>query len=100
MANVCTPQPNPSRRWRVRFASWVTWVVSGRTGLRALTVTPQDNGETLLSGQVADQSALHGLLNRVRDLGLPLLSVVCVKASQAESAKVNEGHQARSEEEN
>jgi hypothetical protein len=39
------------------------------------TVTPQANGETLLSGVVADQAALHGLLNKIRDLGLPLLSV-------------------------
>jgi hypothetical protein len=38
-------------------------------------VTPQANGETLLTGVVADQSALHGLLNKIRDLGLPLLSV-------------------------
>jgi len=39
-----------------------------------LTVTPQDD-ETLLTGPVRDQAALHGLLARVRDLGLPLLSV-------------------------
>ena len=38
-------------------------------------VTPQSNGETLLTGVVADQSALYGLLNKIRDLGLPLLSV-------------------------
>ena len=39
------------------------------------TVTPQANGETLLTGPVADQSALHGLLIKVRDLGLPLLAI-------------------------
>ena len=39
------------------------------------TITPQANGETLLTGPVADQSALHGLLAKIRDLGLPLLSV-------------------------
>ena len=39
------------------------------------TVTPQANGETLMTGPVADQSALHGLLTKIRDLGLPLLSV-------------------------
>ena len=39
------------------------------------TVTPQANGETLMTGPVADQSALHGLLAKIRDLGLPLLSV-------------------------
>ena len=36
---------------------------------------PQGNDETLLTGPVADQSALHGLLAKIRDLGLPLLSV-------------------------
>lgn len=39
-----------------------------------LTVIPQDD-ETLLTGPVRDQAALHGLLARIRDLGLPLLSV-------------------------
>lgn len=39
-----------------------------------LTITPQDD-ETLLTGPVRDQAALHGLLAKVRDLGLPLLSV-------------------------
>jgi hypothetical protein len=39
------------------------------------TITPQANDETLLTGPVADQAALHGLLGKIRDLGLPLLSV-------------------------
>jgi len=39
------------------------------------TVTSQANGETLMTGPVTDQSALHGLLAKIRDLGLPLLSV-------------------------
>jgi hypothetical protein len=41
-----------------------------------LTVTLEDNGETLLTGPVVDQAALHGLLRKVRDLGIPLVSVV------------------------
>ena len=40
-----------------------------------LTLTPQSNGQTLLAGPVVDQAALHGLLNKIRDIGLPLLSV-------------------------
>lgn len=40
-----------------------------------VTITLEDNGDTLMTGQVADQAALHGLLRKVRDLGLPLISV-------------------------
>jgi len=48
--------------------SWSAW-------LGGLDATPLDGGETLLAGLVRDQSALHGLLNKIRDLGLPLLGV-------------------------
>jgi hypothetical protein len=40
-----------------------------------LAITLDDNGDTLLAGPVLDQAALHGLLRRVRDLGMPLVSV-------------------------
>lgn len=40
-----------------------------------LTITLEDNGDTLLTGPVIDQAALHGLLKKVRDLGMPLLSL-------------------------
>jgi hypothetical protein len=40
-----------------------------------LTITHEENGETLLTGPVADQAALHGLLRKIRDLGMPLTSV-------------------------
>ena len=40
-----------------------------------LTITLEEDGNTLLSGPVADQAALHGLLKKVRDLGMPLVSV-------------------------
>ncbi len=43
-----------------------------------LALTPIENGETLISGPVQDQSALHGILNRIRDMGLFLVSVVLV----------------------
>jgi len=39
------------------------------------TITLEDNGDTLLTGTVIDQAALHGILKKVRDLGVPLLSV-------------------------
>jgi hypothetical protein len=51
------------------------------------TVTPQASGETLLTGVVADQAALHGLLNKIRDLGLPLLSVKRVESGALEERK-------------
>ena len=40
-----------------------------------MTITHESNGDTILSGSVRDQAALHGLLTRVRDLGLTLVSV-------------------------
>jgi hypothetical protein len=48
--------------------SWSAW-------LGGLDVRPLAGGETLLTGHIRDQSALHGLLNKIRDLGLPLLRV-------------------------
>ena len=48
--------------------SWSAW-------LCGLDVRPMDTGETVLTGPVRDQAALHGLLNKIRDLGLVLLSV-------------------------
>jgi len=44
-----------------------------------LTITPEEDGDTFITGPVLDQAALHGLLKRVRDLGLPLISVNPVK---------------------
>ena len=40
-----------------------------------MTLAADDDGSTLISGQVVDQAALHGLIQKVRDLGLPLISV-------------------------
>lgn len=46
------------------------------------SATPQPDGRTLLVGQVVDQSALHGLLGKIRDLGLPLLSLKRVEEAK------------------
>ncbi len=53
-----------------------------------LTITTLDNGETLLTGPVVDQAALHGVLRKVRDVGIPLLSVNRVKPDEAEASDV------------
>jgi hypothetical protein len=47
---------------------WMDW-------FDGLTITLEEDGDTLLTGRVVDQAALHGLLKKVRDLGLPLVSV-------------------------
>jgi hypothetical protein len=48
-----------------------------------LTITLAENGDTLLTGPVVDQAALHGVLKKVRDLGMPLLGVLCLEPGQA-----------------
>jgi len=58
-------------------ARWVQW-------FDGLTITLEENGTTLLSGPVADQAALHGLLKKVRDMGLPLISVNSVEPDTKE----------------
>jgi len=66
--------PNQPMVYQIRVkghleSQWTDW-------FGGLTIRLEDNGETLLTGPVADQSALHGLLRKVRDLGMPLVSVV------------------------
>ena len=53
-----------------------------------LTITLEEDGNTLLTGPVVDQAALHGLLKRVRDLGMPLLSVNFVNPGQTKPEEV------------
>jgi hypothetical protein len=53
-------------------SQWTDW-------FGGLTVTLAEDGDTLLTGPVVDQAALHGLLKKVRDLGMPLISVCPVE---------------------
>ena len=62
---------------------WTDW-------FGGLTITLEDNGETLLTGPVIDQAALHGLLRKVRDLGVPLLSVTRVRPDQVDASEVKD----------
>jgi hypothetical protein len=56
---------------------WFPW-------LDGLEITRDTDGTTVLHGPVVDQSALHGLLARLRDIGLPLISIARVKPNQGE----------------
>ncbi len=61
---------------------WTAW-------FDGLTITLEANGDTRLTGPVADQAALHGLLRKVRDLGLPLLSVIHIDPKPANGPPTN-----------
>ena len=78
MSNKLNPKTDPGQPmvYQIRIKGhlgrqWTDW-------FGGLTITLEDNGETLLTGPVVDQAALHGLLKKVRDLGMPLVSVVRV----------------------
>ena len=79
MAGKCTSHIDPSQSmvYQIRIkghlgSGWTDW-------FEGLTITLEDNGDTLLTGAVVDQAALHGLLKKVRDVGMPLLSVICIE---------------------
>ena len=87
MSKEFTPRTDPDQPpiYHIRIKGhlgrqWADW-------FEGLAITLEDTGETLLTGPVVDQAALHGLLKKVRDLGMPLLSVVCVKPGRAEASE-------------
>lgn len=63
-------------------SQWANW-------FDGLDITLTDNGDTLLTGLVVDQAALHGLLKKVRDLGAPLISVQRVEPGEGDAADVS-----------
>jgi hypothetical protein len=79
MPNECNAKTDPSHAmvYQIRIkghlgSQWADW-------FGGLAVTLEDSGDTLLTGPVVDQAALYGLLKKVRDLGMPLISAIRVK---------------------
>jgi hypothetical protein len=60
-------------------SQWTDW-------FEGLKITLEENGDTVLTGLVVDQAALHGLLKKVRDLGMPLVSVSPVETGQTDAS--------------
>ena len=88
MSNELDPKKEPSQPvvYQIRIKGhlgyqWTDW-------FGGLTITLEENGDTLLTGPVIDQAALHGLLKKVRDLGMPLVSVNCVDPGRAKTEEV------------
>jgi hypothetical protein len=88
MPNTRDPTTDPDQPmvYQIRIRGhmgrqWTDW-------FGGMVITLEDNGDTLLTGPVVDQAALHGLLRRVRDLGLPLLSVIRLEPGQADASPV------------
>ena len=66
-------EPDGPTIYRIRVkghlaSRWERW-------FEPMAIVPQPNGDTLLTGPIVDQAALHGILKRIRDLGLPLISM-------------------------
>ena len=81
--NNLEPETDPSQPviYQIRVKShlgsdWTDW-------FEGLTITLEEDGDTLLTGPLIDQAALHRLLKKVRDLGMPLVSVNPVQLTEA-----------------
>jgi hypothetical protein len=93
MSKEIGPNPDPSQPpiYQIRLkgqlgSQWADW-------FEGLAVTLEQDGNTLLTGPVTDQAALHGLLKRVRDLGMPLISVIQVPLNENHHNHLQEGDQ-------
>jgi len=90
MSNIGNKKTEPSQPmvYQIRLEGrlgdqWTAW-------FDGLTITWEANGNTLLTGPVVDQAALYGLLRKVRDLGLPLVSVNRVTPGQTDASDVKQ----------
>ena len=73
--------PDETKVFQIRIQGhlsqqWQDW-------FEGLTITLEEDGNTFLSGHVVDQSALHGILKKIRNLGMPLLSVNSIDSDRA-----------------
>jgi hypothetical protein len=91
MTDQRTPTPDrpEAGRYEIRLAGhldahWAAW-------FDGLTVSQESDGTTVISGPIADQAALHGVLQRVRDLGLPLVSVVRIEPIESQTTEMEAG---------
>lgn len=87
MSTTHAGQPHEAGQYEIRLkghlaSRWTAW-------FDALTLTRDTDGTTIIAGLVVDQAALHGLLQKVRDTGLPLVSVTRVKADQRPEPTTN-----------
>ena len=81
MSEMSTGEHRGPGRYEIRLEGhlaprWSAW-------FDAMAVSNEDDGTTVIRGHVVDQAALHGLLQRVRDIGLPLLSVTQVESDDS-----------------
>ncbi len=78
--------PNKPTIYKIRIKGhlsreWTDW-------FEGLTISLEEDGTSLLTGLVFDQAALHGLLKKVRDLGMPLVSVCPLEPGQADQSEI------------
>jgi hypothetical protein len=90
MSNKLDPKSDPNQPviYQIRIKGhlgrgWTDW-------FGGLTITLEEDGDTLLTGPVVDQAALHGLLKKVRDLGMPLISVIRIEPGRADGPDVEQ----------
>ena len=82
MSEISTGPHHSPGRYEIRLrghldSRWAAW-------FDGLSLSNENDGTTVIGGPVVDQAALHGLLQKVRDLGLPLVSVTHVQPDQPE----------------
>jgi hypothetical protein len=78
MSETSSRRQHTPGRYEIRVkghlsSRWTTW-------FDGLSLTTESDGTTVIQGPVADQAALHGLLQKVRDVGLPLISVTQIES--------------------